>query len=136
MNLQKKKRSFIDATESGALSDLGFLLIIYFIVIAGFNINQGFLLNLPQKNSTKIVNVEDITKIYLKPHGELIFDGKTINYDDAKVIIKERVRRSPNMTLLLKIYPDALYQDVVNIINLSKELEIDNFSFSMVKEEK
>ena len=38
-----------DAGSSGSLNDLSFLLIIFFIVIAGFNVNKGFLLNLPSK---------------------------------------------------------------------------------------
>ena len=41
------RRNLEDAGSSGPLNDLSFLLIIFFIVIAGFNVNKGFLLNLP-----------------------------------------------------------------------------------------
>ena len=43
------RRNIEDSSSSGALNDLSFLLIIFFIVIAGFNVNKGFLLNLPSK---------------------------------------------------------------------------------------
>lgn len=133
MKINIKKRSFFDASESATLSDLGFLLIIYFIVIAGFNINQGFIMNLPQKNSTKIVNIEDVMKVYLNNAGEILLDKNVIDLNVLQQQIKERIKVRPNMTLLLKIYPDVPYQKVVDIINLARELKIDNFSFSMVK---
>lgn len=134
MKINIKKRSFFDASESATLSDLGFLLIIYFIVIAGFNINQGFVMNLPQKNSTKIVNVEDVMKVYLNNTGEILLDKNVIDLNDLQLQIKDRIKARPNMTLLLKIYPDVPYQKIVDIINLARDLKIDNFSFSMVKE--
>ncbi len=134
MKINIKKRTFFDASESATLSDLGFLLIIYFIVIAGFNINQGFMLNLPQKNSTKIVNVEDVFKVHLNNSSEILFDKKVININDLQQQINNRIKVRPNMTLLLKIYPEVPYQKVVDIINLARELKVDNFSFSMVKE--
>jgi biopolymer transport protein ExbD len=49
------RRSGQAGFDSGASSDIAFLLIIYFIVIAGFNINNGFLMNLPEKNSTRFI---------------------------------------------------------------------------------
>jgi len=135
MKAKIKKRSFIDATASGTLSDLGFLLIIYFIVIAGFTLNQGFIINLPQKNSTKIVNVEDIMKLYLDVNGDITYNNKTVSYDELKGMIKEKVSIKPNMVVLLKIDPEVVYQKVVDIINMAKELNIDNFSFSIKKDE-
>ena len=59
------KRAPDDSSSSGALNDLSFLLIIFFIVIAGFNVNKGFLLNLPSKEKPLIVNNEDIIKCSL-----------------------------------------------------------------------
>ena len=131
MKIKKRLKSPLDSTASGVLSDLGFLLIIYFIVIAGFNINQGFLLNLPQKNSTKIVNVEDIIKLYLNENGDLIYNDNVISIRDISEIISDKIVKRPNMTLFLKISPETPYQKVVNIVNLAKDLNIENFSFTM-----
>jgi len=136
MKIKTKLKPPFDATESGALSDLGFLLIIYFIVIAGFNINQGFLLDLPQKNSTKIVNMNDVIKIELEASGSLVYEKKEISVERMAEIIKEKISARPNMTLFLKIDSAAPYQNVVDIINIAKEINVDNFSFAMKKEKK
>jgi len=39
MKIKRQKNVFQDSSAS---SDIAFLLIIYFIVIAGFNVNKGF----------------------------------------------------------------------------------------------
>ena len=60
-----------DAGSSGSLNDLSFLLIIFFIVIAGFNVNKGFLLNLPSKDKPIVVNTQDILKCSISGEGRL-----------------------------------------------------------------
>jgi hypothetical protein len=41
MRIRVARKKPVDPIESGSLSDLAFLLIIYFIVIAGFNVNEA-----------------------------------------------------------------------------------------------
>ena len=131
MRIQRKRKKRIDIAESGALSDLAFLLIIFFIVIAVFNVNTGFLLGLPRKNSTKILNVEDIVKINLKDDGVLEHEGAPVTFTDLEKIVTERLTLRPNMTLLLTISPDVPYQHVVEVVDFVRKKEVENFSFRM-----
>lgn len=135
MNIKRKKRNAAGISDSGALSDLAFLLIIFFIVIAVFNVNKGFILGLPQKNSTKIINVNEILKVTLGGQNELTFEGKRVGLAELEELTKERLAARPNMTFLLKIHPEANYQEVVNVVDLVRGLEVENFSFSLLKEE-
>lgn len=133
MKIKTKRKDRIDIADSGALSDLAFLLIIFFIVIAVFNINTGFILGLPRKDSSKIVNTNDIIKANLNEEGELFVDGDTITIEELKKEVKERLETRPNMTFLLKIHPETLYQKVVDVIDLVREANVENFSFTMVE---
>ncbi len=135
MNIIKRKKRRIDIAESGALSDLAFLLIIFFIVIAVFNVNNGFLLGLPQKNSTRIVNTEDIIKINLHADGKILMDREPVTISIMEEIITRNLEDHPNMTILLKINPEVTYQKVVSIIEIVRKLEVENFSFSMTSGE-
>lgn len=134
MKVKIKKRDQINIADSGALSDLAFLLIIFFIVIAVFNINKGFMLGLPQKQSTKVVNVKDIIKVTLTENNELMFEDAVISLDDVKTLVEERLKVRPNMTFLLKIHPEATYQEVVSVVTVVQKMDVDNFSFSMLEE--
>jgi biopolymer transport protein ExbD len=134
MKLTRQKRKNLNIAECGTLSDLAFLLIIFFIVIAVFNINKGILLGLPQKGSTKIINVSDIIKITLTENNELLYENKNINLIEIEEIVKDRLKVRPNMTFLLKISPEAKYQNVVSIVDAVLSLNVDNFSFSMIED--
>jgi len=131
MLINREKKKMMDPSESGSLNDLAFLLIIYFIIIATFNVNQGFILSLPQKSSSKIVNIEDIIKVNLNKDGELSFKDQKVSYKELEELIVDRLKVRPNMTFLLKIDPDTAYQNVVYVVDIVKKLKVDNFSFSM-----
>ena len=87
-----------DAGSSGSLNDLSFLLIIFFIVIAGFNVNKGFLLNLPSKDKPIVVNTEDILKCSLSKSGSVFMDGKEIPLAELSGIIEEKLKLSLQST--------------------------------------
>ena len=134
MNIKRKRKKLLNIADSGALSDLAFLLIIFFIVIAVFNVNKGFILGLPQKGSTKIVNVENIIKIILTKDNNLIYNDQNIKLNEVEKLVKEKLKARPNMTFLLKINPETKYQDVVTVVDSILSLNVDNFSFSMIEE--
>jgi len=131
MRITTKRRNRIDIAESGALSDLAFLLIIFFIIIAVFNVNTGFILGLPRKNSSKIVNVEDIIKARLGPEGTVFIEDEPVSQELLEKAVVERLKLRPNMTFLLTIHPETPYQYVVDIVNLVRKDEVENFSFRM-----
>jgi len=136
MIIKKRKKNLINIGDSATLSDIAFILIIFYIVTAGFNIYRGFILGLPQKDSTKIVNVEDIIRVTMSKENMLIYAGKEINLTELEGIIKERLNLRPNMTFLLKIHPESTYQHVVDVVSKVRNLNVENFSFSMLENER
>jgi biopolymer transport protein ExbD len=133
MKLRRNKRPGI--LESSAASDLAFLLIIYFIVIAGFNINKGFLVNLPAKDSTRLIYKEDLMRFSLDGDGSLLFDDEIISIRDAGNIIKAARTANPGIAVMLTIDPQATWQRVVSFVELAQQQKIDAFSFSMKKDQ-
>ncbi len=131
MKIARKRRNRIDIAESGALSDLAFLLIVFFIVIAVFNINKGFLLEMPKKDSHKIVSSDDIVRVSLDEDGTPFIKEKKVTIDELEKMVKDVRAIRPNMTFMLDIHPQARYQKVVEIVELVRTLEVDNFSFAM-----
>lgn len=131
MNIRRRIRNFDDPSNSGALNDLAFLLIIYFIVIAGFQVHQGFLLNLPQKNSATWINREDLLHVTLDPSGELFLEGEAIDRPRLETAIIETKKQRPNLTIRLEVDPETPYGFVIAIVEIVQKLQVENFSFSM-----
>ena len=132
MKLKRHKR--LGFAESSAASDVAFLLIIYFIVIAGFNINKGFLINLPAKDSTRLILKDDLIRFDIDNNGYILFDAELIDISEAGSLIKSAQASNPNIAVLLTIDPGAKWQRVVSFVELAQDLRIDSFSFTMKKD--
>jgi len=126
-----KKHSFLDSSSA---SDVAFLLIIYFIVIAGFNVNKGFLLNLPAKDSSRMILKEDLIRFEMDGEGRIIFEEKIISIQDARNLIYSAQSSNPNIAVIITIDKNAYWQNVVSFVELAQDMKVDSFSFSMKKE--
>lgn len=124
-----KRRKVDDAGSSGSLNDLSFLLIVFFIVIAGFNVNKGFLMNLPEKDKPRVVNNQDLMKCTLNADGTMEIDGQKIDSKELEKRLAQMKSSFPNMTFLLLIDEDCPYQNVVDVIYSVRKNKIENFSF-------
>jgi biopolymer transport protein ExbD len=129
MTLGRKKRTPSDA--GSASSDIAFLLIIYFIVIAGFNINKGFLMNLPARDSTRFILKDDLLRFELDRGGAILYQGEAVDTAAAEGTIRAAAADHPNLAVLLTVAPEAPWQQVVSFVELAQRLEVEAFSFTM-----
>ena len=128
---RRKKKGFL---ETCAASDLAFLLIIYFLVIAGFNINKGFIINLPEKDSTRLVLKEELLRFEMDAEGNIFYEGEAIDIPRARTVIQTGQRGNPDIAVTIIIDGRAAWQNVVYFVEIAQNLNIDSFSFSMKKE--
>ena len=135
IRLERARRRGIDAADSGALSDLAFLLIIFFIVIAVFNINSGFLLGIPAEDSQRLVETADLARVTIAADGTYRLDEAPVTSEALTAAVTERRAERPNMTFVVRVHPEAPYGAVVRTIQLVREADIDNFSFGLLEEE-
>ncbi|HPO03343.1 MAG: biopolymer transporter ExbD [Spirochaetales bacterium] len=126
-----ERRKIDDPGSSGALNDLSFILIIFFIVIAGFNINKGFLLTLPDAERPRIVQTDDLVKCRIDAAGTVSIDGNALSVEKLENLLVEKKAKWPNMTFLLIIDEDCAWEHVVRVIHEVRKLRIENFSFKM-----
>lgn len=129
--LKRQRRNVEDVGASGSLNDLSFLLIIFFIVIAGFNVNKGFLLNLPEKSKPRIVMKQNLMKCTLTNDEMILLDGKSVNQNELETEIKSMKEKFPDMTFLLLIQDNVPYQKVIDVVYLVRNSSVENFSFKM-----
>jgi len=129
--MQIKRRNKSGIAETSAASDLAFLLIIYFLVIAGFNINQGFLMNLPAKDSARLILKDDLMRFDMDSRGLVYYEGAEMNIATAEREIRIAVAGHPNLAVVLSIDPLAPWQQVVSFVELAQKLQVESFSFNM-----
>jgi len=121
--------------ETCAASDLAFLLIIYFLVIAGFNITSGFIVTLPAKDSTRYILSEDLLRFELNENGDIIHTGDIISIVTTRDIIASARENNPEIAVLLTIDTHTRWQNVVSFVELAQDLHIESFSFTMQRDQ-
>jgi biopolymer transport protein ExbD len=126
-----RRRSKLGFEETSAASDMAFLLIIYFIVIAGFNVNKGFLMTLPAKDSTRLIQKDDLLRFELDRAGSLLFQGAPMDRASAEREIRGSIAAHPNLAVLLTVDGGAPWQSLVSFVELAQKLEVDSFSFTL-----
>jgi len=126
-----KKRLRLSFLETCAASDMAFLLIIYFMVIAGFNLSTGFLMNLPLKDSTRLILKEDLIRFELNEDGDIVHEEEVIELAHAKEIIGTAQAENPEIAVILTINKETLWQKVVSFVEVAQDLKIESFSFAM-----
>ena len=120
--------------ETCAASDMAFLLIIYFLVIAGFNINKGFLVTLPEKDSTRLILKDDLLRFEMDSEGNVLHEGVYLDVNGARSVIQTAHAKNPGIAVIITISGHAMWQNVVSFIELAQDLHIESFSFSMKKD--
>jgi biopolymer transport protein ExbD len=129
MRIKRPKRGFF--AETAASSDLAFLLIIYFLVMAGFNINLGFITNLPAKDSTRLILKDDLLRFEMDGAGAIFYQNEKINFAEAETEIGRASAGHPNLAVVLSVDSEAPWQNVVLFVELAQKLKIEAFSFSL-----
>jgi biopolymer transport protein ExbD len=129
LKIRRRKRE--RGEDSGASSDIAFLLIIYFIVIAAFNVNRGFIMNLPAKDSTRLILREDLLRFELDGGGALFFRGEAMDRGKAEGEIRSAIALRPNLAVVLTVDPQSPWQEVVSFVELAQRLSVESFSFTM-----
>ena len=129
MKIKRNKKTIEEG--SSASSDVAFLLIIYFLVIAGFNVNQGFLMNLPAKDSTRIILRDDLMRFEMDNRGAIYYEGAELSILGAEREIRRAIAGHPNLAVVLSIDGQAPWQQVVYFVELAQKLQVDSFSFNL-----
>ncbi|MDR2181408.1 MAG: biopolymer transporter ExbD [Treponema sp.] len=110
----------------GALTDLAVLLIIYFLVIAGFTIRGG----LPLALSRNGVQGGTALRFSLGADGGLAYRGAGIDTAEARALIARAVADDRRTVVILAADDGAAWQHVVSFVDLARNLDVETFSFA------
>ena len=126
-----KRKHKTNILQSLAASDLAFLLIIYFLTTAAFNIDFFLVSELPQRDTFRIIPEEEYIYFEMDHSGELFFEGENIDLLDAQIAILNKLELYLDPALVLSINEEAPWQNIVSFIELALNLQINTFSFGL-----
>ena len=114
---------------NASMSDIAFLLLIFFMVSTTFVKEKGLSVTLPQAFSIQKINRRNASTIYVSQSGIISIDDFSIQVDQVKYIMMEKLSDNPSIVVAFRTDRNADYGLMVDIMNELKEAGALRVSF-------
>jgi len=139
--LRRKRPRRVQEIPQSSLSDLAFLLLIFFITSMDFAIEQGLPFVLPSAQRSVRIEVEpsEVFRVQVLQGSSVTVDGAIMPVDQIAPLLQSRnaQRRAagePELIVVIETHPDAEYQMTVGILDQVKAADSRRVSLQMLKE--
>ncbi len=123
MKLVKKSRVETEIPNS-SMSDVAFLLLIFFLVTTIFNLERGLDLTLPNSESSPTkINPKNICEIKISAAGRITIDKEEVDLPQIDTIIRKRQLENDKLTCVIETDPKAYYGFMVDVLDELKTAE-------------
>jgi biopolymer transport protein ExbD len=131
--LKKKKRISQDI-HAGAMSDIAFLLLIFFLVSTIFALEQGIPLVLPGKTSSNVkMKRKDILVVEAHANGAIVVDKNVVPLSSLRGLIERRVAETEKLVVVVESHPDSDYGLMVDILDELRLANARRISLKMMR---
>ena len=106
------------------MSDIAFLLLIFFLVTTIFAVEEGIPLVLPGKTSTTTkVKRDNILVVQAHANGAIVVDKEQVPIRELRPLIERRLDENAKLIVVVETHPDSEYGLMVDILD---ELRLAN----------
>ncbi len=108
---------------TASMSDIAFLLIVFFMTTTIFSRDKGLKLVLPEKGSEKKVASANIIKVSINNLGEIFVGDEQVTLSQIQPKVRELLAENPKRTVILKTHADAPYERMIQVFDEVKGIE-------------
>jgi len=117
--LQFKKRSRV-STEipNSSLSDIAFLLLIFFMVSTVFAIEEGLILDLPSKEAVaKKISRKNIMRVTGYADGSITVDDEPVALYEVRSRVEKAMMENDKLIVVVETDPQATYGLMIDMLD-------------------
>ncbi len=130
MLLGKKKEKDVEI-PSASLSDIVFLLLIFFLVTTSIDTEKGLDLVLPDPGGTEFkVDPKNLANMLINDQGQVLLDGEIVQIHQISRIIKDKIFENKNLIVSLKTGKETKYSTYVKVLDQLKKAEAKKISLA------
>lgn len=134
MLIGKKKDKSVDI-PSASLSDIVFLLLIFFLVTTSIDSEKGLDLVLPPVDSEVEVSTRNITNLLINAQGQVLLDNEIVEIGEISSIIKDKIFENELLIVSVKTDKETKYDTYVDVLDQLKKAEARRISLAEPDEE-
>ncbi len=133
MSFDRKRKAEVEI-PTASMSDISFLLLVFFLSTTTFDIKKGLGIVLPaaSKEDTKKVKLkqDNLTKVFVDGEGEILLNDEIVDLDQLEDRIQKVVSENPDMVVSLKTDRNAKYDNMVVVLDRIQRAGAEKISLS------
>lgn len=139
MKIGRKRKSKAEI-PTASMSDIAFLLIIFFMATTKFDVKEGIRIVLPQasaQGSGKVQTIslteKEMTRMQITSDGLLVINKEAPrNYESGELDALIQAKLQVNQDMIFKVITDreAKYNDMIRVVDRLKAARIEKISLS------
>jgi biopolymer transport protein ExbD len=116
--IKNKFRQGAGEFQAASMSDIAFLLLVFFIVTTIFALEEGIPLILPARQSVIAkVKQKNILEIKAYPDGSVVADGENIGLAGVRPLVERKLSENDKLIVVIITHPDAEYGLMVDLLD-------------------
>ena len=131
----RKRNRLVQEIPTGPMSDISFLLVVFFMVTTVFVVYRGFPVNLPRAETVEALKQRrNIASVWIAPNGRIMVDEFDVSLNDVGNVVAQKLRENPRIVIQIKSDEGTPYRLVSGVIEELRRVNAVRVSFIAKKE--
>jgi len=106
-----------------SLTDIVFLLLIFFLLTSSFVVNNGIQVEIPKAESAAPSNPQ-LLEVVLTSEARYYLRGEEVSVNNLRTLIEQEFQRNPKLMLVLRADKSVDFQSAIDVLNVGQELNM------------
>ena len=116
--------------NSSSMSDIAFLLLVFFLVTTTISLDKGISLILPADGNELEVNRKNITSILVNDKGKVLMDDQTIKINQIKSKALKKIGANSNIIFSVTTHKNTKFDDYILVLDQLKQANATKISIA------
>lgn len=128
-----RKTKVASEIPNASMSDIAFLLLIFFMVSTTFVKEKGLKVDLPRAQAVQKINRQNAATIYISRSGIISIDDFATEVDQIQYVMQNKLAENPAIITSFRTDKDTEYGIMVDVMNELKRANALRISFEARK---
>ena len=128
--LSKPRRTKMQEVNSSSMSDIAFLLLVFFLVTTTISMDKGLSLILPAEGNEMEVSRKNIVNVLVNDQGKVLFDDKPTAIKDIKRKAISKINGNSNIIFSVLTTKRTKYKFYIEVLDQLKQAGASKISIA------
>ncbi|OHD12437.1 MAG: biopolymer transporter ExbD [Spirochaetes bacterium GWB1_48_6] len=119
----KRKRRTLPSVPISAMSDIGFLLLIFIMLVSLINYRQEVKIEYPEAQQIHKTQAEHNFEIWVNPQGGVFYKGKPLNSQELEALLVETYTLHPDQRIHIIADKNTPYVHLAGVMEILQLLQ-------------